>query len=164
LSLFSVPYDYPGQPVDSVINSGGQAVKLAVWDPTAMGYAITPNAPADEIRLGRGYWIRLNAAGSLASFGTPADTTKPFSIPVEKGWNMIGEPFLSGVSIDSLQIAADGQTVAFATAVSNGWVYGTVYGYNGGTTNAYYSAGVLATGSGYWLYAYAPATVMVPSP
>jgi len=164
ISLISVPYDYPGVSPSSVIGPVNTDVILAVWNPLTSAYALTPTAPAGDVRLGRGYWAGLQSAGTLLYFGTPAPTNQNFGISVDKGWNQIGDPFLSGVPLGSLTVTSGSQTVSFAQAVSNGWIYGTVYGYTGGSSNSYYSAGLLATGSGYWLYAFQPVTVTVPHP
>jgi hypothetical protein len=164
VSLISVPYDYPGASPSSVIGPAGADVVLAVWNPLTSSYALTPTAPANEVRLGQGYWVGLESAATLLYFGTPAPTTQDFAISVQKGWNQIGDPFLSGVPLGNLLVTSGSQTVSFAQAVTNGWIYGTVYGYNGGTSNSYYSTGLLATGDGYWLYAFQPVSIVVPHP
>ena len=116
LNMISAPYDYSGQSLDTLFGYAG--VRLATWDGTVGQYAITPTAPADALRLGRGYFVRLPPAVTLSRVGTPADPTADFSIPLLPGWNMIGDPFLVPISLSALHVSSGGAAVPFSTAVS----------------------------------------------
>ena len=171
LNLLSVPYDYSGQTLDSVFGYAG--VRLAVWQPGAGAYALTPNSPADALRPGQGYWVKLPRSLSLTSVGTPADRTTDFSIPLQSGWNQIGDPFPISIKMSGLQaVGSSGTSVPFAQAVTGSplLLSALVYGYtpaSGTKAGAYAyvsSDGSLQPGQGYWMYAYQAVTLIVPHP
>jgi hypothetical protein len=162
LAMISLPYDYPGISPDVVLGYTG--VKLAVWNPDSLAYAITPTAPADNVRLGVGYWIRIPASGAtLTSPGTPANTAKDFAIPLAAGWNQIGDPFFTAVPVPTLYFLNGGSSLTESTAVSSGLIFGSLYSYDG-STGFYNVANALTAGTGDWIYAYSACTLMVPHP
>ncbi|MFN3422702.1 MAG: hypothetical protein ACK40X_13370, partial [Armatimonadota bacterium] len=86
--------------------------KWATWDPTANngqgGYVLYPN---DAVKFsepekvpGRAYWVRLNEATTPLVFGPMPDDTQPFTISLKKGWNLIGNPWLSDLIWDTNEI------------------------------------------------------------
>ncbi len=173
LNMISVPYDYSGQSLDTLF--GYTNVRLATWDGTVSQYAITPTAPADALRLGRGYFVHLPAAVTLTRVGTPADPTADFTIPLLPGWNMIGDPFLVPVSLRSLTVSSGGIALPFASAVSGAagtplFLSSILYSFSpsanggGGAYVVLQTNGSLQPGSGYWIYAYSAVSIVVPHP
>ena len=169
LNFFSVPFDYPGVSLDGLFGYPG--VTLAAWSPQAFLYALTPGPPADQIRLGRGYWARFPHALTLTSLGAPADVSRDFAIPLAAGWNSIGNPFLIPVSLSRLSFAAGGTTLSFGQASGQGGaVAASVFGYdeslNGGAGGYFPVApgDPLQPGRGYWIEAFQPVTLKVPHP
>lgn len=162
LQMFSSPYAYPAAlSLDTLFGYAG--VTLAVWSPTASEYGMTPAAPANEIGLGQGYWVRFPQAVATTVAGTPAPTNQPFTIPLAQGWNMIGDPFLSSVPIASLMFKGGSETFAQATAGTNPLIGATLYGYSQGS-NSYYAASSLAPEQGYWILASTATDMEVPAP
>jgi len=170
LNFLAVPYDYSGLSLDSVFGYTG--VKLAVWQPTTGAYAITPTAPADALRPGVGFWVRLPHALTLALAGTPPSQTTNFSIPLSPGWNQIGDPFPVTIKRSSLSIASSGTLSTFLAAASatTPLVSDLVYRYSPGVGTAAGSyvwvtdSDALQPGLGYWVYAYQAVTLIVPHP
>lgn len=170
LNMVSVPYDYSGQSLDDLFGYGG--VRLATWDGSISQYALTPAAPADALRLGRGYFVRLPRAVTLSRVGTPADPTADFSIPLLPGWNMIGDPFLVPINLSAMHVSSGGASATFSTAVSGTplLISSLLYSYspsaNKGTGGyvTLQTTGSLQPGLGYWIYAYAPVTLIIPHP
>ena len=168
LNLLSVPYDYSGQPLDSLFGFAG--VKLAVWQPLLSQYAVTPNAPADALRPGVGYWIKLPTAITLTRAGVPTNRTTDFNIALSAGWNQIGDPFPVSVRRSGLQINAGGSVTSFVQAATATVpiVSDLIYSYTpgvGGAAGNYVSVGdgdSLQPGLGYWVYAYQAVTLIVP--
>ncbi len=168
LNLLSVPYDYTGQSLDAVFGYAG--VRLAVWQPGAGTYILTPSAPADALRPGQGYWVNLPHALALTSVGTPANATTDFSLPLQAGWNQIGDPFPISIKMSGLQAQSGGASLPFAQAVSGATplLSALVYGYTpaaGKTGGAYVyvtADGSLQPGQGYWMYAYKAVTLVIP--
>ena len=173
LNMISTPYDYSGQSLDSLFGYTG--VRLATWNSTVSQYAITPAAPADSLRLGRGYFVNLPHAVTLSHVGVPADATTDFTLPLQAGWNMIGDPFLVPVSLSALHVSSGTAVVSFSDAVSGTplLLSSLLYSFSPTASNgsgghgAYVSlspTGLLQPGFGYWIYAYAPVSLVVPHP
>ena len=170
LNMISVPYDYSGQPLDTLF--GYANVHLATWDTLGVSYAYTPTAPADALRLGRSYFVKLPTAVTLTRVGTPADPTTDFSLPLSAGWNMIGDPFLVPVSLSAMHVSSSGVVSTFSTAVSGAPLLASslLYSYNqsaNGGKGGYVTlqtSGALQPGQGYWIYAYSNVTLIVPHP
>ena len=164
LNFLSVPYDYSGQSLDTLFGFSG--VKLAVWQPLANQYAVTPNAPADALRPGVGYWVTLPTAITLTHAGVPTNRTSDFTIPLSAGWNQIGDPFPFSVKHSSLQISAGGVVSTFLQGATGTplLVSDLIYSYSPGT-GSYTSvtdSDSLQPGLGYWVYAYQSVTLIVP--
>ncbi len=166
LNFFSVPYDYPGISLDQLF--GYAHVSLAVWVPTLVQYVVTPSAPANEIRLGRAYWSRFPNALGVTQIGTPADTTANFPMSLDTGWNGIGDPFPSGVTLSSISVVTKDQTLSFATASSAAYhlINPLVYTYATGATQytVVSATDTLQPGKGYWIETFAPVTLSFPHP
>ena len=170
LNMISVPYDYSGQPLDTLF--GYANVHLATWDTLGAHYAYTSTAPADALRLGRSYFVKLPTAVTLTRVGTPADPTTDFSLPLSAGWNMIGDPFLVPVSLSAMNVSSGGVVSTFSTAVSGAplLVSSLLYSYNQSTNSGkggyvtLQTSGALQPGQGYWIYAYSNVTLIVPHP
>lgn len=110
---------------------------------SGIGYSLV-----EQIFPGEGHWL-ANLAPFMASWGGLADTF-PIEHQLSSGWNLIGLPYSYGKTLNSLTIQNGNTTVDFATAVQNGWVSGSVYGYTG---NGYSLTDQLLPWEGYWLSA-----------
>jgi len=170
LNMISVPYDYSGQPLDDLFGYSG--VRLATWDGSMSQYALTPTAPADALRLGRGYFVRLPHAVTLSRVGTPADPKTDFSIPLLPGWNMIGDPFLVPINLSAMHVSSGSGVSTFSDAVSGTplLVSSLLYSFSpsansgkGGYVTLQVN-GSLQPGFGYWIYAYSSVSLVVPHP
>jgi hypothetical protein len=158
LQMISLPYTYTGTSLDTLFGYSG--VTLAVWDQGSDAYALTPTPPANQISLGQGYWVRFPQVVTIDTAGTPAPTNAPFDIPLQAGWNMIGDPFATSVAISSLTFNNGTETFAQATGSSTPLVGSTVWTYGAGSS-AYTSATSLAPDAGYWVFAYSATDVEV---
>ena len=162
---------------------------LAVWNPSAAAYALTsPGSTAglaDQLVLGRGYWGHLRYQPVIPGIETglktrgleakditnALNTQRQFSITLKPGWNMIGDPFTGSVNLRDLQVQ-DGNGNAFSLVDANtqALVSNTLYRYslaNGGMGYVALSptkSDILAPYVGYWVLAYQPCTLLVPSP
>ncbi|MGI4791690.1 MAG: MSCRAMM family protein, partial [Janthinobacterium lividum] len=174
----STPYDYSSLGFSGLFGAlntaaagttpNGNRSNVAVWNPLTGAYALDPNAPADALRLGVGYWVYLkNATPVTVQGATP--TAAYVSVALQQGWNQIGvpNPSASGVPISSLLFASGtGSTITFAQAGSSQYnlVTRPLYSYSGGTTyQSLSSTGTLVPWKGYWIYANAAATLEIPT-
>jgi fibronectin type 3 domain-containing protein len=169
LQLLSFPYDYPGVGLDSLFGYTG--VKLAVWNPATLTYAVTPTYPADAIRPGVGYWANLPQPVTVIAAGTLVSTSQPFNIQLAAGWNQIGDPFPVDVPVSSLTFNG-GQTTYAQATTGNPPLIGNIYMYTYGTgTNSKIkmyqivpSTESLNFLSGYWIWASSSTTMQVTYP
>ncbi len=170
LNMISVPYDYSGQSLDDLFGYAG--VRLATEDASVGQYAFTPAPPADALRLGRSYFVRLPHAVTLSRVGTPADPMTDFSIPLLPGWNMIGDPFLVPISLNAMHVASGAGVSSFSTAYSGTplLVSSLLYSFNSSANSGkggyvtLQPTGSLQPGQGYWIYAYSSVSLVVPHP
>ncbi|MCS6920038.1 MAG: carboxypeptidase regulatory-like domain-containing protein, partial [Fimbriimonadales bacterium] len=136
--LVSAPYDYT-QDVQTLLSvPTGATFRFFSWNPSASRYVFYPNAPANRFELGRGYFLETSVDLPLATQGTAADTNQPFQIPLQAGWNLIGNPFTFDVNWSAVQfIDPDtNSAVSLPTAVGKGIVANALWGYSFGAYTA----------------------------
>lgn len=159
--LVSAPFDYT-QDVKDLLQVPQNAVfKFFTWDPQGMRYRFYPVEPANRFVLGRGYFIESSVDLPLATEGTPANETVAFSIPLRRGWNLIGTPFRAAVAWDQTQVIDPdtNQVIPNATAVGRQLIGNALWGYAFGT---YSVTRQMKPWEGYWVYAYRDLTLVIP--
>lgn len=187
LTLFSSPYDFSRSGLSLSTILGYSNPTLAVWDPAISEYDVTGVTPpggrtnlANQIVLGQGYWARFPSPGVFldSAGGTPAPTNTPFTITLQKGWNMIGDPFTGSVNIADFKVVnIKGTTYTWqqATSTAISLVDPILYSYSGSQYVEHYVGSTIGQGSdlnptlapyvGYWIQAFTPvALVIAPSP
>jgi len=160
LHMFSLPFSYPAGDLDSLF--GYKGVKLAIWDPVRVTYAITPDTSANAISIGQAYWVRFPLAVDLLQTGAEA-TGASITIPLKLGWNMIGDPFVYSVPLSAIMFDNGSQTFTVATSGPNPSLGGVVYEYNA-NAREYAPVNQLDPYQGYWIFAYRDTNMTVPSP
>ena len=110
------------------------------------------------MHLGRGYFVFLRTASSRSNAAGDAPQRATVTVPLEcgpglDGWNMIGMPSTTAISVSRLQFAfPNGTTVGYAGAVSAGYTTPAVYGYSP-TSNTYATVSQMQPFQGYWIRA-----------
>ena len=165
LQMISSPYNYAGVGDFAALfgltgEASGSSNRLIAWNPLSDSYVFYPNAPANTLTPGAGYWVSFPAAAYLHYDGAPVPATAPFTLSLSSGWNLIGDPFPAAVALASITDA--GTALPSDPAVSS-----PLYRYN--TASGQYVTLSTATGSlqpysGYWVYASRPVTLSVPAP
>ncbi|MCS7300647.1 MAG: carboxypeptidase regulatory-like domain-containing protein [Fimbriimonadales bacterium] len=161
LYLVSAPYDYT-QDVRTLLDVPASATfRFFSWDPAQTRYVFYPNAPANRFQLGRGYFLETSVDLPLAIEGTAADPNQPFQIPLQAGWNLIGNPFLAEVNWTLVEVIdpATNTAVPLATAVGRGIIANSLWSYSFGT---YATTTRMKPWEGYWVYAYRATTLIIP--
>jgi subtilase family serine protease len=159
LQMISLPYVYPTSDSVSqlftglVTSSGIASSQIATWEPQYENYVITPTPPAAVPIPGQGYWARFNSSsgGALTALGTQISLPY-YGVTLEPGWNMVGDPYVSTVQIDNLQIDDAKGVQSFAEAASQGVVSPIFYGYNGSGYTSNTTGDSLESYAGYWIY------------
>jgi hypothetical protein len=92
-----------------------------------------------------GYWLGAAQSAIIDVLGTPI--VSDFTMSLSQGWELISNPLVLDVSVDSLTFTKDATTKAHAEAVTAGWV-NSIYGYSG---TGYAVASTFSPWSGYWV-------------
>lgn len=160
LSLVSTPYDYTNMAQNAAqllsVSSGDPNFRFATWE--AGRYIYFPTPPADKFRLGRGYFLGYTTNLPLSIQGTAADTTRPFDISLNPGWNMIGDPFTFDIDWTRIQIVDGATTLSYDQAVAAGIIGPSLYSYVSGT---YILDFRLSPWKGYWVRSYKAVTLRI---
>ncbi|MDD4962261.1 MAG: glycogen-binding domain-containing protein, partial [Candidatus Marinimicrobia bacterium] len=102
---------------------------------------------ADILKEAAGYWLGSLAAATVTVGGEPF--TDPYDLALERGWNLISNPLVTDVDIDSLVFMKDDQVKTRAQALSAGWING-MYACDS-PDSGYYAPEALELCRGYWL-------------
>lgn len=160
MQMLSVTRDYRSVGLRAALSDDSHL--MAVWDPVQGQYGMHT-----DLHPGGGYWVRFSQSTDLYDAGVPMPSDKPCAIALQSGWNMIGDPFPTAVSVAGLQVQdGGGAQSSFSQAVSSGLLGGTLYAYPTGASQ-YQVIGVdgsLSPFAGEWIYAYRPCTLLVSSP
>jgi hypothetical protein len=117
---------------------------------------------------GQGYWIKTTEAKTVAPNGTLTPSVD-FTIPLQVGWNQIGNPFDQEVQWSSLEVSSNGGTpvpLASATCMrSYGWGYDP-------SSGSYFMVDASRPGAtttieawqGYWVKALSACNLIIPVP
>lgn len=101
----------------------------------------------DMLKEAAGYWLGSLAPTTIDVEGEPL--TEPYDLALERGWNLISNPLVTDVDIDSLIFIKDDLVKTRAEAQTAAWI-NNIYGCD--TVEAgYYEPAVLELCRGYWL-------------
>ena len=158
-TLFSVPLDLGPLDVGSYLVQAGLSSKgVHAWDAQAQGYV-----PLKNLRPGQGFLL-ARGPGKVSFTGqrVTADAVELF---LNKGWNLIGVPYESGVPLANLRIVLDGKSESYLASVENKRA-GVINALQDGRNTAVVTAEttVLEPWRGYWLYVYQPCQLSILSP
>ncbi len=160
LQMISSPYFYTGVgDFAAIFGLSVPSARLIAWDPNLNSYAFYPTAPANTLSPGTGYWVNFPAAAYPHFDGALVSVAAPFTLALASGWNLIGDPFPTAVSLSSVTV--NGSALS-ASAVSQ-----TLYTYNtpsGRYVTVSAAAGSLQPYAGYWIYTAQPVTLDIPVP
>ena len=154
--MISVPGPICG-PTDpqQVFGDDVSPLTLYQYDPELGGYQMYLTPGDLDIVPGRGYWLKVSEGANVdVELFTPDGQ---FLIPLTKGWNLIGIPFLTPVLCAELLVVCEDSQFVLPQAAELGWVSPAVYGYDP-AAKAYFmvdiTSGYLEPWRGYWLRVY----------
>ncbi|NLH98197.1 MAG: hypothetical protein GX446_01750 [Chthonomonadales bacterium] len=159
LTLVSTPYDYSAVDAGDLLSippadrTNGSFL-LATWD--LQRYRYYPQAGVNSFRSGRGYFMAYKNNIPLSQEGTVADTSRPFDIPLNVGWNLIGNPFLFDLDWTKSFVVDGGSVKPFNDAIATGAIGSALYTYVSGSYILDYK---IAPWRGYWVRAYRNVTL-----
>ena len=171
LQMISAPFDYSGiASFAAIFNvpaaASGQSARLIQYSPALSSYLFSPTAPADTLRLGQGYWVRFPSANYLHIAGTPAPA-QAFTIPLQQGWNQIGDPFQISAPLSEITVVSAAGTNVGLLPSTPTIVQPTLYAFPAGSS-AYLAlnpaSDSLSPYAGYWIFAFQKCSLSVPYP
>ncbi len=177
LEMLSVPYQFANSDASNVLGSlsdsvfPGGPVAIWRWHPGLEHYFSYPDPFVANIELGEGFWL-LNENGEtivLPDGATTAPDNQPFTIPLEAGWNQIGNPHVVPTRLDQVMVVGpQGSQWSITEASQRGLILPTLYSYNP-TTNEYewessLQAARVIPFEGYWILALQDVTLSFPPP
>lgn len=180
MNFFSTPYNYASIGVGfdqllGTLNTGTRASPspgsnrshIYVWSPLLVQYVLDPQAPADGLHLGQGYWVYLTANRPVTVAGAdPSAAAGAVSVVLQPGWNMIGVPSLTAVPVSGLTFLnpSTGGRLTFNQATTGSRLISPVlYSYNGTSYDSVTAASSLQPWQAYWVYAFTTTTVQIPT-
>lgn len=165
----AVPYD--GDPVSFI--GAGKPFKYASWD-TAGGryYAYAPGDTLSgytRMALGKGFWLYLPADTEIVIGGQTAPSGN-FSIHLQTGWVLLGNPYFAALDMGQAQVVVDSTYMSLRAAETNGYVSSAVWVWDP-TVRTYLMKSAQWTGSaivnqwnGFWFRAYKACTLVMVRP
>lgn len=166
MSMVSAPFTYTGTDVGQLLDIPTAdrtypTFGFLTWRPSALRYVIYNTANNDEAKTfipGRGYFLAYSHNMGLATEGTAISRTTPFTVSLNTGWNMVGNPFSpdgsgNGIDIDwtKVSVQVGTTTLPYDQAVAQGVISSALYTYTLGTYALDYQ---IETWKGYWVRAY----------
>jgi len=97
------------------------------------------------LKEAEGYWLGAAQNATVDVKGTPVDSN--FTVSLSQGWELISNPLVLDVNVDSLTFTKNDTTKTHAEAVTAGWV-NSIYSYS---SSGYASATTFSPWSGYWM-------------
>ena len=156
LMLMSLPVQPTEPSAARVLGVPAEDLLLARWDPAVPpdgAYHIWPDI--EPFAPGRGFWLRLLESRPVAVTGVLPPEDRDYPVPVELGWNMIGNPRRYSVDLADLkvQVGTD-DAISLNEAFNQDYLQPGVFGYS--QANGYELVDTLTPFSGYWLRCLTP--------
>ena len=139
-------------------------------DPSVGNYLRFPSLP--PYQPGFSFWTNFQGTvnnADLTTAGEPTDNKDVISVPLQFGWNMIGNPYLAPLTIDptansttpGIQVQyLNGDALTLQEAINAGYVAAGIFGYNTATggyqditvaTPGGLAQNIIQSWTGYWL-------------
>ena len=154
-TMISVPLVPPTSDVQTLFGGiMGTPVELYWWSSNGPGDNDGAFVAETNIVPGYGYFLKSNTDNAILNI-TGTEVTDPSRvIPLQPGWNMIGNPYPKEVALRNTYIRKidTGELKSYEDAVTAGWVGNSMYSYNGSTYDFMsYTDTILKLWQGYWL-------------
>ena len=134
------------------------------YDPQIGGYVMVPPCEAIDYQAGMGFWVRTYE-NPVEICVDVASKTEKTCIPLQEGWNQIGNPFNFEVALSNVTVKYQENEISLQQAQQNGWVSMYLFGYdtsNGGYGMLDPTNGILQPWTGYWIRAYVNGEICIP--
>jgi Tol biopolymer transport system component len=156
--LFGLPGDFATHTVNEVFGVGGTGQpavstlynKLAYYDTANHTYVQHTALAPITMETGRAYWTHLNSALTITTEGETINDSAPFQLMLQKGWNLIANPFSFTVDLFDCGVILEGNVQkGWNDAVLTGNANSVAYTWDG---RQYVPTTMLMPYRGYWVY------------
>lgn len=177
LEMLSIPFDFVNSDASNIFQSlsdsvhPGGPVALWRWNPEREEYQTYPDPSVANIDPGEGLWLLNQNAETII---LPADaeevpTSLAFNLPIQAGWNQIGNPFVVPIRFDEIEvIGPDGSQWTIEEASNRGLVLPVLYAYDAAENEYTWETSLQSADvvpfEGYWLYAMRDVTLVFAPP
>lgn len=121
-TIFSFPLQFESSATNNLFPD---LTVARIYDPKTKGWD-----NADNIERGRGYF--LQGSGQAVSIRGKEWPQEDVIIPVERGWNMVGNPFFASADLNDGYLIFDNQKISIQDAIKNGLIAGYWFPFLGG--------------------------------
>ena len=167
LQLMSLPGDYTAYDPASLFNiPPGGRLRLVAWEAPSQRYSVYPQAPADRIRVGVGYWLYLDAPTDLNRTGNPVLSPREVylygnTLTSTAEWNLVGDPFSVPIDIYGLQVRdGNGVVMDWQTARALNKIRSVLWAY---VLGSYQASNIISPYIGYWVATNEPLWLIMSS-
>lgn len=132
----------------------GAPVELYWWSSDGLGENNGVFVAETNVVPGYGYFLKSNTDNAVLNITGTAVTDPSRVIPLQPGWNIIGNPYTGEVALRNTYIrnTDTGDLKSYEDAVIAGWVGNSIYNYNGSTYDfSMYTDATLSLWQGYWV-------------
>lgn len=156
-TLLSIPLDLGSMDVGAWLMTAGLSPKgIHGWDARLQKYV-----PLKTIQPGQGFLL-ARGPGKIMITGRRV-TAASVDLLLNKGWNLVGVPYETGLPMGTLSVTLDGKTESYTVAVDKHWVAGMTSLIDGKLAPLNGPTVLLEPWRGYWLYAYQPCLLTLPA-
>jgi subtilisin family serine protease len=145
-SIFTLPYDFQGADLTSVLTTGGAPVDARYYNPATGTYLRPTDAGFPKPAPGIGYWLNASGTPSVTLPGVPNTEKIADQVPIRKGWNLVGNPYQDPIrwALNNLTIQVtdpadpdNGKQASLDASVGLGWSLDFAWGGANGRTLFY---------------------------
>jgi hypothetical protein len=132
----------------------GVPVELYWWNSGGLGDENGTFLSETNIVPGYGYFLKSNIENATLNIPGEIVADASRTIPLQPGWNMIGNPYPNSVMLRETYIRKidTGELKNYEDAVIAGWVGNAIYNFNGSTYDySLYTDAILKLWQGYWI-------------
>ena len=156
-TLLSVPLDLGSMDIGRWLeNKGLSPLGIHGWNAQTQSYV-----RLKTLRPGEGFLL-AKGPGKVSINGVKI-VVNAVDFPLEKGWNLIGVPYETGIPLATLRIKLNNVIKAYRPAAENKWVGGVNTLIDGQMMPVADDSATLEPWRGYWLYAYQPCILQIPA-
>ncbi|MBD3292417.1 MAG: hypothetical protein GF393_05805, partial [Armatimonadia bacterium] len=115
MHLFGSPLQPADQEPTTLLGVAPANLKMARWSSTAGDYTIYSGPGSLPLRLGWGYWLRLDQQVTFSPTGNMAPSGS-LSVDLDPGWQQVGNPYFGQMDMASATVDYQGTTMDLASA------------------------------------------------